>query len=462
MTFKLPSSLALCLVFALQSAFSHSLRAEALTPAELERLVQERDKIRSNTRRLKTRYSGSDNFVHAALVARLAKSNVFLFGPPGGGKSAFVDDVIELDHSADDQSYFKIQLHQMMSEHAFVGTQGLDTLKSGEFNINTNGTVAGYRLALVDELDKGNPAVLASLLNLLNEREIWAGNKVIKAKTETIFTTSNTNLLEFYQIFVRRGEGATALALLNRFQFKLFVYNWLSEEAQQDIDAMSFAFFTDHQDCDAKEEDLLTELVSDTAVDWDFLRAMAKKIFTLDPMTPVAYRKTMSHMRKIIVEKIKKDEKYIPSVEFSERLRQQIPFLMVYSSLVDFLLSPLADTVHLESYTTQGLPLCENSVWRAHLALTTLTSGKTMFSEAELSTQKPVLFPSMMSNSPLRDAREEATFATIAFDQWAFNQAFSTVLTEMRAHEQKVIGKLVAPIEKVSCFEDLLALDDKK
>lgn len=379
---------------------------------DIVKLCEERNKLLALDAELDRALIGYESIRHAAFVARLLKGNMFLFGPPGGAKSAFVQKML----NAECVPYFKLQLNPMLTEHAFVGAQSLESLQKGEFRVNFEGTLGNFALALIDELDKGNAAALGSLLSLLNEREIWAGGQVFKTKTETFFSTSNKNLVDFYAGFKKRGEESTADALLDRLQFKAFAYNWLKKEHQKIIDDAHFAWFSQET-----EEDTLEACNS---IDWAFLRQAAKSLFKLDDAFKQDFQDFIHAFNKDLP---KKTNTYIPNAQMSERLRQNIPSVILFSVFVDFLLSPLSKNEELlRSAFQQKLSVDYHSLWRSYLVLTTIVPGKTSLS---ININDPTLeFSDTLKTATARDVREQDTFNNIENEQNLLAAAFGQIL----------------------------------
>ena len=184
-----------------------------LTAEGLEHLKSIRDALRQRSHLFNQNFLNLESMHHMVTVARAFKGNAFIYGPPGGAKSA----VVKWIFSGEKNPAFQLQLHQMRTEQDFIGAQNLEEIKKGRVVYNTEGSLVDHECALIDEIEKGNPSALAALLSLLNEREVLLGKEVIKAKTETVFATSNSNLHEFFQQFLESGHRSTAPALLNRF-----------------------------------------------------------------------------------------------------------------------------------------------------------------------------------------------------------------------------------------------------
>lgn len=357
---------------------------EGITAAGLEKLKELRDALRTRNRMFQNTFKNLEAIGHAAHVARSFKGNMFLYGPPGGAKSALVHWIFD----SESEPAFQIQMNQMMTEQAFVGGQNFEKAKLGEFELNTNGSLANFKVALIDEAEKGNPAALAALLSLLNERKILAGNQVIEAQTETVFATSNSNLPEIKQHFVESGQRSTADAFLNRFHFKCFVYNWLSVADQASLDerrqkARFLTAILEMQPKAQKDEVFLKT----PFVDWQALRLFANTLMVPSNLFMVTFREFVNEMRTETNKAVRSSEErhkqnrytepfvYHPSCDYTERIRQQVPEIVLMSAMIDFLLSDLADDENIELETSKQIELGPLSLWRSYLMLTTVGQG---------------------------------------------------------------------------------------
>ncbi|OFZ18251.1 MAG: hypothetical protein A2Z20_10695 [Bdellovibrionales bacterium RBG_16_40_8] len=405
-----------------------------LTPEGLTALKKARDVIRERARLFENEFRNLTTVSHAGIVARLFKGNMFLYGPPGGAKSAYVNWLMK----GEEELPFKLQLHQMITEQAFTGGQNFEAAKEGTYKINTKGSLADYTLALIDEAEKGNPAALSSLLSLLNEREILAGNQVIKARLETLFATSNANLPEIFQQFLENGQGSTAAALLNRFQFKAFVYNWLSPTDQAILDQRKQRRRYLKSLAETQPEVLQDEVfLEPKPLDWVALRQLAHTMFTPSPLFMTVYRDFVNDMRDQTNRAIRESEErhqqnhidepfvYFPSADYTERLRQQIPEIILMSAFVDFMLSPLADDTSLTQITQKQIMLDPLSLWRGSLAMTTLGPGNARLKFDPSGEQKiDIDFNWSIDPSSARDKREELLIKNLKDEQERFRRTF--------------------------------------
>lgn len=428
--FKLLFSIAIfnCSLFA-QDLFQHeNLQYQGLTKHGLVELKKARDALRQRFTLFEQEFKGLSNIHHAATVARMMKANIFLYGPPGGAKTALTQWLF----SGEAEPAFKIQLHQMMTEQALIGGQNFEAAKEGRYVVNTETSLANYRVALLDEVEKGNPATLATLLSLLNEREIWAGGQSIKAKTETVLATSNANLPEIFLQFQESGQRSTAPALLNRFQFKGFVYNWLSNTDQAELDARHTqkTLCKTLGSCQNDSIFLKPDLVN-----WESLASFARVLLVKTPLYLTAYNELANALRlstnqavhdsEIKHQKDRYNEPFIyfPSCDWTERLRSQIPEVVQMSAMIDFLLSTWADDGKLEKMVTKQIELSPLSLWRAYLVVTTSATG-----QAKLSVQEDgklaFSFGTVLNPEQARDAREAKMLENLQNEQERFKNVY--------------------------------------
>ncbi len=445
----------LVLIFAVPAFAANSKCAEALikfdsetfeyrglTQQGLQTLKRARDTMRARARLFGNKFKNLDTVHHAGIVARLFKGNMFLYGPPGGAKTDFVNWLMK----GEKDPSFKLQLHQMITEQAFTGGQNFEATKEGRFELNTKGSLSDFVVALLDEIHNGNSGALASLLSLLSEREVLAGGQVFKAKLETLFATSNANLPEIFQQFVENGQGSTAPALLRRFQFKAFVYNWLSIEDQAALDQRVQK--TRYLEALAKTN---PEILKDEVflepepLDWSALRQMANTLFKPGPLFMTVYLEFVNDMRKQTNRAIRESEErhqqnhldepfvYFPSADHNEQLRQQIPEIVLMSAFVDFMMSPLADDANLAHLTQNQIILDPLSLWRASLVMTTVGPGNTRLVFEPKGKQKiDIDFDWSIDPSSARDGREEALIRNLKMEQERFRLTLLKYLEKVK------------------------------
>jgi hypothetical protein len=356
---------------------------------------------------------------------------------------------------------FQLQLNQMLTEQAFIGGQDYNAAREGRYEVNTQGSLADFQVAAIDELDKGNPATLAALLSLLNERKIQAGNKVIPSKNETIIVTGNATLPEMLRIFQENGLGSTAPALLNRFHSKAMVYNWLPEADQAFLDTQqkrrTYLQSLSDQNPQVRTDQLFLD---PSPLPWNQMRFLARQLFKTSSLFDAAARELIEKMRTDTHRAIRESEErfrtnpqdeeyvYTAPAEFTERLRQQIPDIVLMSAFIDFLSSPLADDQALQQSTQRPIELDPASLWRAHLALTTLGLGhaKLKYDPMAATPDSPlsIHFGLEIASKTAKDRREMKMLEVQRAEWDRFNTVFKAVTGKIR-HQLMLAAQHSAP-----------------
>ena len=403
---------------------------QGLKPKGLKALRKARDTVRERFKIFATKFRNMEMIHKTGTVARLTRKNMFLYGPPGGAKSSFVNWLF----SGEATDPYKLQLHQMVNESAFLGKQ---TFENGRFDIDTDSGLAEHEVALLDEIDKGNPSALAVLMSLLNERKLLLGHTVLDARLESAFSTGNAILPEIIQQFLENGQAATAPALLNRFQHKAFVYNWLGLEDQKILDQYYEKKMYMEDLVDAYPELREDKIFLDPPmINWSELRQLSR-MFELSPAYWVSSRTFVDQLRSLNNRAVRESELshqqdhldepyvYFPSADYNERLREEIAKSVRMSAFLDFLLSKWANDEYLESVTAQPIVLDYLSLWRSSLMLTTIGPGEIRLTYNPDSGQGiDIDFGHSIDASTTRDKREEWMVENLKKEQERFRQVF--------------------------------------
>ncbi len=418
---------------------------QGLTQKGIELIQESREALDSRLKIFAQRVLGMPTIHHAAMVARLTNFHMFLYGPKGGAKTMFVEEMFKADHAIDKDA-FRLQLHQMMNEQPLVGGQTLESAKNVDYEIKTEGTMVESKLASLDELDKGNPILYGPLLSILNEGKVLAGQKEIEALVQTVFATSNANLPEFLEILENSDLKSTAQAFLNRFQFKVMVYNWLPKEQQKILDEAKRQ--KSYVESVAKSYPELKKkskyFVEYDKVEWRKLSELAEQVFEITPDLQAVYLDFIEKYKISVSERVKESQKdfmsnklergypYFPAADLSERLRGQFYDIIKASAMIDFLKSDLSSAENLAKITQERIKLGPSSLWRAYLGATTLTQGDVKLA-LRIEGEKPVIsidfdFDLVAQKKLARDLREEGMFEDIAFEQTTFKRLLENEL----------------------------------
>ena len=169
-----------------------------------------RERVRALIRLVSRGVYGRSDTVKALVLGVLAGENVFLFGPPGTGKSMLSRRMTGMFTGA---RFFEHLMHRFCTPEELFGPVSLKELKEDRYVRKTDGYLADAEIAFLDEIWKSSPAVLNTLLTLVNEHSFTNGTKVIKAPLLSLISASNE--------LPRPEDGLTAL--YDRFIVRLVV-----------------------------------------------------------------------------------------------------------------------------------------------------------------------------------------------------------------------------------------------
>lgn len=161
--------------------------------------------------------------VKLGLLTALAGESMFILGAPGCAKSMITRRIKEA-FKADDKDgvkYFETLLNQFTTPEEVFGNISLKALngelpdehgnKKEEYRRLTEGMLPEADIAFLDEIWKASPAILNTLLTIVNERKFHNGSKVMNVPLKTLFAASNE--------LPAKGKGLEAL--YDRFIFRL-------------------------------------------------------------------------------------------------------------------------------------------------------------------------------------------------------------------------------------------------
>ena len=141
--------------------------------------------------------------VHTSVLALLSGTHHFQLGEPGVAKSRLVRVLVRLmglDPNGDD--YFERLVTPFTVPEELFGVPSLMAMKNEDvYRRNTRGTLAEAKVAFLDEIWKGNSAILNSLLKIVNER-LFDNPVPVPVPLATLFCASNE---------LPRGEELTAM-----------------------------------------------------------------------------------------------------------------------------------------------------------------------------------------------------------------------------------------------------------
>lgn len=178
---------------------------------------------------LRSQFPGMESLTADLASVVLAGTFAWLSGDAGGAKTLVCRKLLEAELRSfpeKDKRIFLIQFHKLVAEGVITGFPKIQKMISdGKYEIETSTSLVGdkYVLGFLDELEKANPATLAALLSVLNERKAFLGGRIVDAVLLAGFSTSNKGLEGFLDSFL--DDRPTGEALLDRFHVKSIVPN---------------------------------------------------------------------------------------------------------------------------------------------------------------------------------------------------------------------------------------------
>ncbi len=160
--------------------------------------------------------------IAVSFLAALSNQNVFLFGPPGTAKSLIAR---RLSHAFETNSYFEYLMHRFSTPEEVFGPVSITELKKDNFLRKTAGFLPQSDFAFLDEIWKSSPAILNTLLTIINEKLFRNGTKVEEAPLKALIAASNET--------PPPGQGLEAL--YDRFLVRL---NVLPMEVKDSFEAL--------------------------------------------------------------------------------------------------------------------------------------------------------------------------------------------------------------------------------
>jgi MoxR-like ATPase len=283
---------------------------------------------------LTTKFPDMSHYIKAIMVGLSSSSHVYAFGPPGGAKTLVARLILNSEikyvnkqawisftqkfiqrlgkdkqgrealrglltelRRRDPKGYelFTLQFHKLLPEGKINGFPKLQAqIDEGRLEYNFEDSLASkkFLVAILDEVDKANPAVLTALLSVLNEREVFAGSTVFKASLTTAVLTSNKMPGELLDSFA--DDRPTGDALLDRVLNKVYISNKMS-----DADKLAqFLYDIDHGMAPKLE----------TPLSLDAIRAKAREVRIPDEILVTLEKIHDQYMARRLVEKEKSED----------------------------------------------------------------------------------------------------------------------------------------------------------
>lgn len=146
-------------------------------------------KVRLMAAQINQNFPERSEVVDGMITAVIARENCFLLGPPGTAKSAICRAICSA--ISDPKDFFTWLMNKTTTPEEIFGPFSFKALEQGKYERVSDFKLPKARIAFLDEIFKGNSAILNILLPIINERTFFDGNSPKQIPLQVLFGASN-------------------------------------------------------------------------------------------------------------------------------------------------------------------------------------------------------------------------------------------------------------------------------
>ncbi len=151
-----------------------------------------------------------EDIIALTFLGALSSQNTFLYGPPGTAKSLISRRIA---CAFETPNYFEHLMNRFSTPEELFGPVSIKALKEDHYTRKTNKYLPTADFAFLDEIWKSSPAILNTLLTMINEKTFKNGDTVEQTPLKALVAASNETPVE--------NQGLEAL--YDRFIIRLIV-----------------------------------------------------------------------------------------------------------------------------------------------------------------------------------------------------------------------------------------------
>lgn len=150
--------------------------------------ISKKERIKNLISSLAENLQEREDIISVALLGSLIEESIFFYGPPGTGKSLIARRISTAYHN---QKYFEYLMQKFSTPDEIFGQVSIIELKKDNYKRLTEGFLPTATFAFLDEIWKSSPAILNTLLTILNERLFKNGKIIENCPLKVIISASN-------------------------------------------------------------------------------------------------------------------------------------------------------------------------------------------------------------------------------------------------------------------------------